>query len=291
MIASEQDDPLDELTRENETTQQLLERLLEEAACLKRGTEVPPGEVAEGLRLVEQYRKLHAERLDGQLQPEARRVAMATCFDHLDAVAQGHHATHEHVERVEGALAAYARGDMDSRPRLADALEEFAQKEYEALQYEEQYPLSCLRSALPTEVAARVQQEFTKSSAELRHLEGHIERHLAHGPAPPGASFPVRCQGAGCTARAEAGTFPAEHGFLGLRAPAGWRALPRVPHAQAPGVVAIEIDFLCPKHLPPDDAGAASRPTTPVRPGPSHAVRSSVRETAGCCDPIPGRAA
>lgn len=291
MIAIEQDDPLDELTRENETTQRLLEQLLEKATRLRNGTEVPPGVVAEGLRLIEQYRKLHAKRVDEQLQPEARRVAMPSCFDHLDAVARAHQATREHVERVEGALEIYARGDRDGRPRLAEALEEFAQKEYEALQYEEEYPLSCLRAALPSEAAARVRQEFSKSSHELIHLEAHVDHHLASPGGPSGGTFPVHCQAAGCPARAQAESFPTEHGFLGLRAPVGWRAVPRPPHAQAPGIVAVEIVFRCPEHLPEDDASDTSRPSLSARAGTSHPRRGPGSEVPGCCDPDPGRAA
>ncbi len=198
MTHNELDDPLDELERENDTAQRVLEHLLEAASRLRSGTDVPPEEIGEGLRMVADYRKIHADRIDLDLQSEARRVAMSTCFDHLDTITRDHQATRDRLARADQAHTAYARGDPDGRGKLAVALEEFAEKEYEAMEYEVEYPLSCLRAALPSEAGTRVRAAFRTSSALLGDLEGRIERYLARGPAGGTPTSPGRRPAASC---------------------------------------------------------------------------------------------
>lgn len=271
---TEAQDPLDELARENEVIEKLDERLGEFALALGTGTDISAGEVAEGLRLFEQYLHAHARRFDESLQPEARPVAMSTCFDHLDAISRDRAGISERVARARQALDAYAREGSEGRSRLVKELETFTQHEYEELRYENDYPLSCLRSTLPDDAAERVRADFGRTGNELGDLDRHAERFLNHEPGKASATFSVRCHHPGCLEKAEAQSFPAESGHLGIRGPNGWRVVSHPPHAspQKGGLISVDIDFWCPSHAAVPESiapgmaemGVARRPPTSI---------------------------
>jgi hypothetical protein len=287
----EERDPLEELARENEMIQKLDDRLGELSIALDGGAVIPPGEIAEGLRLYEQYLGIHARRFDENLQPEARPVAMPTCFDHLDAIHADRAALPERTARARRALEAYSRGEADGRKRLAKELETFAQHEYDEVRYESDYPLSCLRSTLPDDASERVRAGFDRTGAELRDLERHVAGYLRHGPGMGSGRFVVKCREPGCDGKAEAESFPAEGGHLGIRAPDGWTMVSLPPRAQPRGdqaVVAVDVDFWCPTHAPrgtTSEKGAAEvGPRADASPYPGAGVPGAAG--CSCCDPI-----
>lgn len=279
MSATEFEDPLEELARETDVTQALVERLAEVALAL-RNEDVSPGEIAEGLRLLEQYEALHGRRFGQDLEPEARKVAMPGCFEHLDQIARSLSDRRGWTAEAKAALASFSAGDPEARSRLSSLLEKLSQKEYDDLQFERDYPLSCLRATLPEEAARRVRLRFDVSATEAADLERHLEKYLSRPLGAPGRKISVRCAEPGCSATGEAESYPAENGHLGLRAPSGWHAVSRGVGQQHGTTVAIGVDFRCPAHL------AAASPTS----APSARKAGSSAEeppACACCDPVP----
>ncbi len=287
MIAIEQRDPLDELDRENETLQRLLERLSELATALRGGTRVPDGEIAEGLRLLGQYRAVHARRVDHDLGPVARRYAMPNCEEHLHAIEVDHDEYPGRIAQAERALEGHVPGDTESSRRLADLLDELAEAEHVALRYEGDYPLSCLRAALPDEDATSVLKAFESSASDLSDLDRHVAGYLSRAPGEAGRPVLVQCHATGCRAVAQATTFPSENGFLGLRPPDGWQAVSHRPRYDG-GVVRIDVDFLCPEHR---DTAPSSVPARQSLVGTGYPADAGPKRSAAtvppCCTPVP----
>lgn len=287
----EASDPLDELARENEVIQRLDERLGELAISLGSGTEIAAGEVAEGLRLYEQYVNVHARRFDGGLQPEARPVAMSTCFEHLDVISRDRAGLEERISRARQALEAYTHGDDVGRRQLVKELEAFTQHEYDQVRYENDYPLSCLRATLPDDAAQRVRGCFDLTGDEIADLDRHVDDYLHYAPGKVSARFRVHCARPGCPQKAEAESYPSENGHLGIRGPVGWKVSSHPPRTSrgGNGHVAVDIDFWCPDHLA-TTAGtaemAAEIGAVPGRPSVQDSVPSG-RSTGSCCEPIP----
>jgi hemerythrin-like domain-containing protein len=289
MMTVETQDPLDELERENDVAEKLIERLAETAIELKEGRNPPPGEIAEGLRLLEQYRKVHAVRIDRDLQPEARAVAMATCFQHLDAITDDHRIERDQIDRVRTALKDFASDPDGSRTRLSQALADLTQKDHESMAYEEDYPLSCLRAALPDEAAARVNTAFHETVSEVADLEGHIEQYLGQAPGTPGHALTVRCNQENCSATAESHVVPSSDGRLGIEVPAGWQVDSVPPVFGDDGTIRLRADFWCRDHR---EKSAAKEGVAVVvrRDGGAVASRGAEMEgtePCGCCGPIP----
>ena len=243
--------PLEELERENAQIQRLLESLLETATELKAGREVPSGRVSEGLRLLEQYSQLHVKRMDQDLQPEARPVAMSTCFDHLDQMTRDHA---EDLARVE-TLLRRAAGSFTliepERGEVVGELEELTERLYTDLTHENDYPLSCLVATLPEEAAQRLAQRFTEDQHVLDDLDLHIERYLTR-PSEKGArTLAVTCVYPGCNAKGEAKVRPAADGRLGLELPEGWKANAGAPRVLKEETIQVHVQFRCPLHSAP----------------------------------------
>ena len=287
----EASDPLDELSRENAVIQRLDERLAELATSLRNGARIAPGEVAEGLRLYEQYVRVHARRFDEGLQPEARPVAMPTCFEHLDTIRRDRDELVERISRARRALELYARGDDPGRLQLGNELEAFAQHEYAGIRYENDYPLSCLRATLPDDAAQRVRDGFERTGNEVGDLDRHIEEYLRHEPGKVVTRFAVRCAHPGCVQKSEAESYPDEHGHVGIRGPKGWRVVPCPPRVSNDEgkLVVVDIDFWCPDHRGPPDATekATAKNGEPRDPASSSAASATEPTTCSCCDAIP----
>lgn len=285
MPAIESQDPLEELSRENEVATRLVERLGETALGLRNGGATSPGDLAEGIRLLLQYRRLHARRFDDDLQPEARIVAMPTCFQHLDTVDRNTREADQESGRLLGDLQAYDRGEPGALARLAGSLDTFTQRQYAALQYEGDYPLSCLRATLPEEAARRVRKGFDRDIAGLTDLEAHIERYLARSPGSPGERVPIRCHHEGCAARAEAETYPAQNGYLGLKAPVGWKSVSEIPRVVDDRKIAIEVDYYCPDHATADlERGPRPGNSQPAKASPARPEEEATE--CPCCNPV-----
>lgn len=248
MTSPELENPLEELGRENEVARRLTERLAGYPAEIRGGGRVPSGEVAEGVRLLGQYAAVHGRRFAEVLLPEAKPVAMSTCFEHLDHVVAEHHQRGDQVQAVEALLARSPAAAPD--PALAPALETLTQAQHDALQYEDDYPLSCLVPTLPDDAVERVRAGFQPTSGELVELEAHIDRFLAR---TPGASegLSVHCAEPGCTASGTASIVAGAEGRIGLRAPLGWSLQPGRPQRVAGDRIHTEVAAKCPLHRAP----------------------------------------
>ncbi len=249
MTAQEATDPLEELQREHEVARPLLEKLVELGEGLRSKDPPSSGEISTAVDLLDQYlHQVHARRIDQVLVPEARPVAMSTCFEHLDAVKSAHETAHEKAATLHRRLSeGTVQGDAE-RESLAEALIDLGSSDHDMMVYEETYPLSCLVATLPEDAAGRVHGEFERSSAaDLADLEDHIRRFLAR-PAPAAEPVRVKCTHPGCDHGGDAHAVAAEKGQFGLEAPAGgWAAIPHAPEARA-GVVSTRVDFVCPTH-------------------------------------------
>lgn len=280
-LTREENDPLKELARENDVLRSLDERLAELALALREGGDVAVGELGDGLRLYEQYLGLHARRFGDGLGPEARPVAMSTCFEHLDALVRDRGEAGGRLGRARAALATYAREAAPGREGLARELEALTEHESDELRYENDYPLACLLSALPDDAAGRVVQGFAETRAELDDLDRHVQDYLARPPGHATVALVVRCHDPGCRARGEAESYPDERGHLALRAPRGWTAVPHDPRLVDGTRVTVEVDYYCPTHVP--DAAVVAGPR-----------RVGTPEEVGegpCCDPVPPKLA
>ncbi|MDE1822568.1 MAG: hypothetical protein KGI98_17160 [Euryarchaeota archaeon] len=242
-------DPLGELQRENEVTQGLLERILEEAQGLKGGKDVPPGEVSEGLRLFDQYRHLHIGRMDVDLQTEARPVAMSTCFEHLDKMPKDHEEVSRLLEAARGELGRYEARATGARDALARALEALANHTFEVRTHEGDYALSCLVTALPEEASMRLAEKFDRDQSKIADLDAHIQRYLATPVGEAGSTIKVACAHSGCASKSQARVVPATDGRLGLILPAGgWQVASQEEQPRAEGRVHVHLHFHCPEH-------------------------------------------
>lgn len=289
MMAVETQDPLGELERENDVTQKLVERLAETAIALKEGQNLPPGEISEGLRLLEQYRSIHAVRVDHDLQPEARPVAMTTCFQHLDTITDDHRTEAGRIERARSALEEFTRDPQGARAGLAQALDDLTEKDHQSAAYENDYPLSCLRAALPDEAAARVAAAFHRTASEVADLEGHIARYLARVPGTPAHGLTVRCRRANCPASTESHVVPSNDGRLGIEVPPGWQVVSRSPVVGTDGTIRLRVDFCCPSHHEDSVAHEEKALATPLNEGGSvpPGPEPEGLDSGDCCGPIP----
>ncbi len=249
MIAIEASDPLEELQRENEVTERLLERLLEEAQSLRAGRPVPPGEISAGLRLLEQYLRVHVARLDRGLLPEAREAAMPTCSAHLDKMDEYHLEEGRLLTEAKAVLLDHEKGRGEPSRRLAEALERLTQRDHEVGTYEGDYPLSCLRTALPEDASKRVAERFAPTRRELSDLDAHVQRHLASADRKEGSPLAVHCAHEGCEAKGRAQVVPGPGGRLELVAPKdGWAVASQMVAPHGSWVVRIQVHFQCPRH-------------------------------------------
>ncbi|MHB1866210.1 MAG: hemerythrin domain-containing protein [Thermoplasmata archaeon] len=252
MTAREVQDPLDELQRENDVLVSLLTRVLESAEILTSGKDVPPGEIAEELRLLDQYLGVHMLRLDQDLMPYARGVAMPVCFPHLDKILQDHEEVKERTRGVRPLLESYEQGSEGARARLALALEVLATKDHEGTVYEGDYPLSCLVTALPDDTAQRVAERFAGTQSEVADLDAHAERLLSSPPGDRGSDLWVRCAQEGCSATGTARIVPGHEGRLGLRVPSGgWTVVSGPTQPGGIGRARLRVDFFCASHASP----------------------------------------
>ncbi|MGI0052798.1 MAG: hypothetical protein ACRECR_00870, partial [Thermoplasmata archaeon] len=137
------------------------------------------------LRLLDRYLGVHVRRMDQDLQPEARIVAMSSCFPHLDRVTRDHWDTARRVRDALGALASYEDASEATRRAFAESIEELASRAYDTVVFEGDYPLACLASALPDDAASRVYHKFVASEYEISDVEVEIERLLARPLSDP----------------------------------------------------------------------------------------------------------
>jgi len=175
----EADGALDELRQEHEFAQRLLEELLEMGQNITAGELVPPQRAQIGVALLDAYlHRVHASQEDRVLRPEVESVAMSTCFAHLDAMGRFHQEMRDRTQRVLAHIRQWASGEEGVTLLLGRELAEIGSKDYEALQYEETYPLSCLQAGLPPDADRQLYALFSRHAGTRRALEARIGRFL-----------------------------------------------------------------------------------------------------------------
>lgn len=282
MSESAEESPLDALSHENETSQSLIERLAEAGAQLRTGDDVPGGEIAAGLRLLRQYRSLHARRMDDGLLPEARPVAMPGCFEHLDRTVKDHA---EHAALIDGLLRdveGTTSIEPGRRPALGQRLEELASRLYDDVHHEDDYPLSCLVPMLPDDAAGRLAAKYATDAGERGDLDAHIHHYLDRPLGQEASDLAVACAHPGCAEHAAAQMVPARGGLFGIRAPPGWTAAASRPTLEASGKVRLRVEFACPAHAQGEGKVSAPERRVPT----AHEAKRSGSPTAPCCGPV-----
>ncbi len=172
-------DPVQELRRENEVLQGLVERLAEEASILRSGKDLPPLEVGEGLRILGDYLRIHARRLDTGVQQAAREVVVWPCFEHLRKLLRDRDNASRKVESARSALNSYGAGVAASRAALAEALDDLSSREDEISLFELDSPPSCLLAAFPDGTSKRLAERFGEGQDEVADLDRQIQEFLA----------------------------------------------------------------------------------------------------------------
>ncbi|HZY91985.1 MAG TPA: hypothetical protein VFG07_04320 [Thermoplasmata archaeon] len=260
-----------ELERENEITVRLVEELEEAAFALKAGQLMLPGEVAEGLRLLEQYRRRHSQRIaEDLLLPETGPGATGVCFHELAAIASGAQAEGELVGRARTCLNEFASGSVGARSRLVEALLDLSELERQALNHETDYLLPCLRAEIPGAVVQSGSTGFLHPDTVMEDLEGHIRRYLKPHLGSETRDLAVHCVHPGCLAVAHTRPIPSIDGRFGLEVPRGWQAISTLTNTRKGGIIPVNVRFTCPEH--PEEIRESGAP------GPS---------PCGCCDPLP----
>lgn len=284
-MSKELQDPLEELAREDEVAQRLVERLGEYGLNLRSGGDVTPQTISEGVRLLDRYRGLHAVRFGEDLLPEARRVAMPTCFEHLDAIARGEADATVRTARINAAVDAYARGGDGAKDQIAAELDQFTQQEYDRLRYERDYPLSCLMAALPDDAGARICGAFAKTGNELAQLERQIGDYLASRTESGDATDTVRSTQPDSSTTGSVGAQPKEDGGGVIRLPEGWSNVPHPPSAASGRAELVGSDRRSPPHA------VGLRSVAEESPSPATTGGREPSKNCPCCQPIPGELA
>lgn len=209
---TEEETPIEEMARENEITEKIIERLAEMAESLQSDRPVPIAEIRTGIRLLQQYHQLHAFRFDHDLQPAARGVAMPGCYEHLDRITRDHASD---LKALDELVAQFPAGGVVTISRSFDLgrqLQDRMERLHDDIVYEGDYPLSCLITALPDATEARIEEKFVVNHAELARLEAAIEGFLvgASSPAPASDSADVRKRGESMPAHVGSEEPPAE---------------------------------------------------------------------------------
>ncbi len=247
-------DPVQELRRENEVLHELLERFEAEASVLRSGKDVPPLEVAEGLQLLDDYVRIHVQRLDDDLRQAAREIVVWPCFEHLGKLLRDRDDASRLLGSARRALDRYEAGAAGSRAALTEALDDLSSRDDEISLYEMGSPLSCLVAALPDDTSKRLAERFGDSQDEVADLERHIREFLATPAGAAGSRVNVRCSQTNCTAFGSARLVLDHAGRQGMVAPeGGWRVVSQKVKLGGDGVARVRLDCLCPQHEDPGD--------------------------------------
>jgi hypothetical protein len=257
MLATTVEDPLDELVREDEVVGGLLQRLDDVASTLRKGSNVPEGAVDEGLRLLEDYWKIHVRRFDQDFEPKARPYArpvpMARCTDHLDRIESDHALLRAQIAMLRQTIRSQSNTPETVRGRRATIAGELANltlRIRETLNYESDYPLACLLTALPEEVSARIEENFAETENELGEVEARIRQYApVRGDATNSDTVTLTCAHPDCSATARVTAHVADGDTPSVLLPPGWRVAPLPNGEPRYGSASTSLVACCPKHV------------------------------------------
>jgi hypothetical protein len=185
---SQPEGALEELHREHEVAERLLERLVELGERIKQGDRMEAKTVRFGVGLLEAYlHRVHALQMDRELRPEAQVVAMPGCFEHLDRMGANHNEMRRQAKELLDLIRRWDSGDESCRGAIGDRLIDLASMDHDVASYEETYPLMCLETALPEEAARRLSSRFADHAGTRTALETNVERFLMYTGLTPTA--------------------------------------------------------------------------------------------------------
>jgi hemerythrin-like domain-containing protein len=178
---SQAEGALEELHREHEVAERLLERLVEVGERVKEGEQIDPKTLRFGVGLLEAYlHRVHASQMDLELRPEAWKVAMPGCFEHLDRMHANHVEMRRRAKELLDLIRRWDAGDVSSRGTIGDRLIALASLDHDAAAYEETYPLMCLETVLPEDASSRLSSRFADHAGTRTALERNVERFLTY---------------------------------------------------------------------------------------------------------------
>jgi hypothetical protein len=178
-INSQPEGALEELRREHEVAERLLERLAEIGERIKSGERVDPKALRFGVGLLDAYlHRVHAFQEDRELLPEARYVAMPHCFAYLDGMAPLHTEMRRRARELLDMISRWASVDESSRSAIGDRLVDLASLDHDVAGDEGPHPLMCLEGALPEAASQRLSSRFADHARTRAALEANIEGFL-----------------------------------------------------------------------------------------------------------------
>jgi hemerythrin-like domain-containing protein len=178
---SQAESALEELHREHEFAERLLERLVEVGERVKSGEQIDPKTLRFGVGLLEAYlHRVHASQMDRELRPEARKVAMPGCFEHLDRMGANHVEMRRRAKELFELIHRWDAGDESPRGAIGDQLIALASLDHDVAAYEETYPLMCLQTVLSEEASNRLSGRFADHAGTRTALEKNVERFLTY---------------------------------------------------------------------------------------------------------------
>ena len=176
---SQPDGALEELHREHEVAERLLERLVEIGERIESGKQVDPKAVRFGVGLLDAYlHRVHAIQEDRELLPEARSVAMPQCFAYLEGMGPLHEEMRQRARELLDMISQWALGNESSRSAIADGLVDLASLDHDIAGDETTHPLMCLEGALPEAASRRLSSRFSDHAGTRAALEANIEKFL-----------------------------------------------------------------------------------------------------------------
>jgi hypothetical protein len=177
---SEASGAMEELNREHEFAERLLERLLEVGERIHSGERLDPKAVRFGVGLLDSYlHRVHAFQEDRELLPEARNVAMPCCVSYLDGMVPHHEEMRRQAHELLGLVSQWTRGDETRRTAIGDGLVSLACMDYDVANGEATHPLMCLESSIPEAVNQRLWRRFSDHAGTRAALEANIEKFLS----------------------------------------------------------------------------------------------------------------
>ncbi len=178
-IMSKADEAMEELHREHEVAERLLERLVEIGERIRTGERVDPKAVRFGVGLLDAYlHRVHAYQEDRELLPEARQVAMPHCFAYLEGMGPLHEEMRRRARELLEMISRWASGDESSRSAIGDGLVNLASLDHDIAGGEGTHPLLCLEGALPEAASQRLSSRFSDHAGTRAALEANIQKFL-----------------------------------------------------------------------------------------------------------------
>jgi hemerythrin-like domain-containing protein len=179
-VIPQPDGALEELHREHEVAERLLERLADLGNRINAGERIDAKTVRFGVGLLDAYlHRVHASQEDRELRPEAQRITTSNCFEDVSRMDTNHQEMRRQAQELLALIRRWASGHEICRSAIGDGLIELARKDHEVAAHEERSSLTCLRTTLPEAANDRLSYRFADHAGTRAALEANIARFLS----------------------------------------------------------------------------------------------------------------